>query len=162
MAPALSGYECQSWAGHPVMVARTHQHQTTAPAHPSRPAAPGLVKRAVAPAVRQDASGSGFTRSKPSWPSSACEPPVRRKLAPAGRRQAAGYHHRTWDTPAETPPPPVPAASPRQSATCRDGTTFHQRFQPSRSSRSPRAPRHRHAHPSSRPAICRDSRWQAR
>jgi hypothetical protein len=65
MAPALSGDECQSWADHPVMVARTPQHPGTAPAHPSRPAAPGLVTRAVDPAVHPDVSG--FSESAPDW-----------------------------------------------------------------------------------------------
>jgi len=135
------------------MLARASHHHRTAPAHSSRPAALGLVTRGVAPAVHPDATGTGFTRSKPSWPSSACEPPVRRKPAPAGRRQSAGYHHRTWDTSVETPHPPVPAASPRQSATCRGGKVFHQWFQPNRSSRSPRQPRHGHARLSSLPNI---------
>jgi hypothetical protein len=47
----------------------------------------------------------------------------------------------------------VPAASPRQSATCRGGKVFHQWFQPNRSSRSPRQPRHGHARLSSLPDI---------
>ncbi len=85
-APTVTGGECRSWVDHPVIATRTAQHQTTAPAHPSRPAAPGLVTHAVAPAVRQDASGTGFPRPKPLWPFSACEAPVRRKPAPAGRR----------------------------------------------------------------------------
>ena len=63
MAPALSGDECRAWAGHPVMIARTLHHPGTAPAHPSRQAAPALVTRAVDPAVRQDASG--FSESAP-------------------------------------------------------------------------------------------------
>jgi hypothetical protein len=55
MALAVSGDECRSWADHPVMLARTPQHPGTAPVHSSRPAAPGLVTRAAAPAVhRQD------------------------------------------------------------------------------------------------------------
>ena len=37
--------------------------------------------------------------------------------------------------PAETPHQPVPAASPRQSATCRDNKATHQYLQPYRSSR---------------------------
>jgi len=45
------------------MVARTHHHHGTVPAHPSRQAAPALVTRAVDPAVRQDASG--FSESAP-------------------------------------------------------------------------------------------------
>jgi hypothetical protein len=63
MAPALSGEECRSWADHRVMVARTPQHPGTAPVHSSRPAAPGLVTRAAAPAVHRDASG--FSESAP-------------------------------------------------------------------------------------------------
>jgi hypothetical protein len=51
MAPALSGDECRSWADHPVMLARNPQHPGTAPAHPSRQAAPGLVTHVVAPGL---------------------------------------------------------------------------------------------------------------
>jgi len=65
MAPAVTGVECRSWADHPVMLARTPQHPGTAPAHPSRQAAPGLVTHAADPAVRQDASG--FSESAPGW-----------------------------------------------------------------------------------------------
>ena len=43
MAPALSGDECRAWAGHPVMIARTHHHHGIAPAHPSRSAGLGLL-----------------------------------------------------------------------------------------------------------------------
>ena len=43
--PAVNGDECQSWADHPVMVAKTLDHHGTALVHPSRPAAPALVKR---------------------------------------------------------------------------------------------------------------------
>ncbi|RLS32480.1 MAG: hypothetical protein DWH80_01115 [Planctomycetota bacterium] len=32
----------------------------------------------------------GFTRTKPSWPSSACEPPVRSETAPAGSLHSCG------------------------------------------------------------------------
>ena len=63
MSLALSGDECRSSADHPVMVARTHHHHGTVPAHPSRQAAPALVTRAVDPAVHPDASG--FSESAP-------------------------------------------------------------------------------------------------
>jgi hypothetical protein len=45
----------------------------------------GRETRAAARAVRPSVSGADFTRAKPSWPSSACEPPVRSEPAPAGR-----------------------------------------------------------------------------
>ena len=63
MAPALSGDECRAWAGHPVMIARTHHHHGIAPAHPSRSAGLGLLIHAADPAVHPDASG--FSESAP-------------------------------------------------------------------------------------------------
>jgi endonuclease/exonuclease/phosphatase (EEP) superfamily protein YafD len=60
MAPALSGDECRSWADHPVMLARTLHHHGTAPAHPSRPAAPGLVTPEGKDFLPQ---GSGWARA---------------------------------------------------------------------------------------------------
>jgi len=74
----------------------------------SRSAGQGPARRAEARAVRRGVSGADFTRAKPSWPSSACEPPVRRKPAPAGRLLSVGCRHRTPGTPAETPRPPEP------------------------------------------------------
>ena len=50
MSLALSGDE--SWADHPVTLARTLHHRGTALIQPIRQAAPGLVTRAVDPAPR--------------------------------------------------------------------------------------------------------------
>ena len=54
-AATVNGDECRSWAGHQVMLARVPHHQTTAPGRPSRPAAPGPVRRAADPVVHPDA-----------------------------------------------------------------------------------------------------------
>ena len=54
--------------------------------------------------VRRGVSGADFTRAKPSWPSPACEPPVRSKPAPAGRPPSAGCRRRSSGTRAETSP----------------------------------------------------------
>jgi len=53
-------------------------------AHPIRWAGLWRETPAAAPQVRRHGRGSRFTRAKPSWPSSACEPPVRSEPAPAG------------------------------------------------------------------------------
>jgi hypothetical protein len=86
---------------------------------PSRLAGHGRERGAAARAVRRGVSGADFTRAKPSWPSPACEPPVRSEPAPAGRLLCAGCRRRRWGTQVETPPPPAPSAWPRQSETCR-------------------------------------------
>jgi len=86
---------------------------------PSRSAGHGRERGAVVRVVRRGVSGADFTRAKPSWPSPACEPPVRSEPAPAGRLLCAGCRRRRWGTQVETPPPPGPSAWPRQSETCR-------------------------------------------
>ena len=135
-----------------MMLAQTPHHHGTAPVHSGRPAASGLVTRAAAPVVPQDVSESDFMRSKPFFPSSACEPPVQREPAPAGRLGSAGCYHHSLDTSAETPHRAVPTVLPRQSVTYGSDKAFHQTFQPNRSGLHPRQLRHRHARPSSPPA----------
>ncbi len=46
---------------------------------------------AAARRAHRRARGANFTRAKPSWPSPACEPPVRTEPAPAGG--LCRYHH---------------------------------------------------------------------
>lgn len=77
---------------------------------PSRSAGHGRERGAVVRVVRRGVSGADFTRAKPSWPSPACEPPVRSEPAPAGRLLCAGCRRRRWGTQVETPPPPGPSA----------------------------------------------------
>jgi hypothetical protein len=70
------------------------------------------------PWAGETGGGAAVRGAKPSWPSPACEPPVRRGPAPAGSRlvtgpglgvtRSAGYRRRTPGTRAETPPPPEP------------------------------------------------------
>lgn len=52
---------------------------------PSRWAGHGPAGRAVVRAVPRDLPGAAFTQTKPCRPSTACEPPIRREPAPAGR-----------------------------------------------------------------------------
>ena len=63
MAPALSGDECRSWAGHPVMVARVSPSPSDCASSPQSTGGPGMVIRAVDPAARPDALG--FSESAP-------------------------------------------------------------------------------------------------
>ncbi len=70
------------------------------------------------PRAGETGGGAAVRGAKPSWPSPAYEPPVRRGPAPAGSRlvtgpglgvtRSAGYRRRTSGTRAETPPPPEP------------------------------------------------------
>jgi len=59
-------------------------------ARPTRWAGLWRETPAAARSARPRARGSVFTRAKPSWPSSACEPPVRSEPAPAGGLLHAG------------------------------------------------------------------------
>jgi len=61
------------------------------------------VRRADVRAVRRGVSGADFTQTKPSWPSSTYEPPVRRRPAPAGRLLEVGCRHHTPGRPSWPP-----------------------------------------------------------
>ena len=104
----VRGCGCRSRAARLSVPERLPGRRGPARALPSRRVPRGRETRAAARAVRRGVSGAAFTRAKPSWPSPACEPPVRSEPAPAGRLLKVGCRHRTPSTPAETPPPPEP------------------------------------------------------
>ena len=104
----VRGCGCRSRAVRLSVPKRLPGRRGPARALPSRRVARGRETRAAARAVRRDVSGDDFTRVKPSWPSPACEPPVRSKPAPAGRLLKVGCRHHTPGTQQETPPPPEP------------------------------------------------------
>ena len=129
------GCACRSRAARRATLARHRDRHEPARARPSRWVGPGQVKAEAARAVLQDGSGASSTRAKPSWPSPACEPPVRSEPARAGGLLRAGCHRRSSGTGVETPRPPGSSVSLRQSVTCRVSGAFD----PCRSSRRSRA-----------------------
>jgi hypothetical protein len=82
---AVRGCGCRSRAARLSVPERLPVESGPARVLPSRRVARGRETRAAARAVRPSVSGANFTRTKPSWPSPACEPPVRSEPAPAGR-----------------------------------------------------------------------------
>jgi len=115
----VRGCGCRRRAVRRVSLGRRRDRQMPGRVRPSRRAglAPGRAE--AAREARSSASGADFTRAKPSWPSPACEPPVRSEPAPAGRLLSAGCRRRSSGTRAETPPPSAPSVSPTQSVRCR-------------------------------------------
>ena len=153
----VRGCGCRSRAVRRATPERLPGRRGPARALPSRRVARGRETRAAARAVRRGVSGADFTRAKPSWPSPACEPPVRSEPAPAGRLLCVGCRHRTPGTQKETPRPPVPSVWPRRSGRCRGSAVCRMSRSRGRWHLRPPHVRRPHAHQSRHHAACRHS-----